>query len=345
MGSGISGGGIDWLTHAINHWSGNVARITLRLIDHEYQRAGEDWAGLDEPMKSFMETMIAGSDLASNLAQVVLAGRAGFLFTIDERWTNETVLPLLDPKGNNDRAVRCWDGYLTTGGASPKMLETSLLDLYIDMAQHFEQPDTENDRLYYQHLAAIALFSGINPVEQGWLNQFTAVANVDGRARWIQAVTSCLSDMPDQSVDAQWDVWMRTYWSNRLSSTPLDMTDPEAGSLANWAVYLKDRFPEAVELACRHKASIEGHPMIVWTLRGRSHQPETTNHLIAHPEHVGRLLTHMLTCTKTLPPIAMSTLQHDLSVVLPELLDVLDDHQSTSLREQAVRLGIQTHTG
>ena len=49
-GSRILGSNVDWLTHAFNHWGGQIAKVLLRVINFEYQEAGDGWAGLPEPL-------------------------------------------------------------------------------------------------------------------------------------------------------------------------------------------------------------------------------------------------------------------------------------------------------
>ena len=118
------------------------------------------------------------------------------------------------------------------GGIGPaRLLESDLLPHYAAMAQHLGAGSENYNRLYAQRLAEVALFSGTNPMEHGWLDQFTAAASGEGRVEWIRCVSSALSRLSSSDVDAKWDSWMLDYWHNRLESKPRALTDEEATAL------------------------------------------------------------------------------------------------------------------
>ncbi|WP_419926867.1 DUF4020 domain-containing protein [Candidatus Poriferisocius sp.] len=333
------------LNHAINRWAGYLADVVLGLVHREYQVAGEGWTGLTGPTKAVMEAMADGSNQASRHAQVVLTSRLGLLFAIDEQWCRGTVLPLVDPKINLDRAIRCWDGYLMGGIGPARLLESDLLPHYAAMAQHLGAGSENYNRLYAQRLAEVALFSGINPMEHGWLDQFTAAASGEGRVEWIRCVSSALSRLSSSDADGQWDAWMCQYWSDRLASKPRALTDEEATALADWTVSLGSRFPEAVDLACEHRASVAEHSKVIIRLCRPNDQPERIDHLETHPEPTARLLAHLLSNTETTSYQRQTLGGKALSEMIPDLLSRLSPELVRSLREQAVRLGIEVLTG
>ena len=230
-GSDILGSKLDWLTHALKHWGGQIAKVLLRLIDFEYQEAGDGWAGLREPLRTLMSRMINGSNYASALAQAILARRVSYLFAIDKQWSQNNVLPLLDPDTDEPRSVRCWEAYLTVGPTNEAMLQAGHLENYLKMVNRLGGLSESNRRYFYQHSAEIALLFDTNSAEKNWLNQFTAIADTEARIRWIQAVAYKLIEFPNDAADAQWDRWIRTYWQNRLSSTPILLTNEEAANL------------------------------------------------------------------------------------------------------------------
>ena len=69
-----------------------------------------------------------------------------------------------------------------------------------------------------------------------------------------------------EDVEAQWEAWMRTYWKNRLRSIPVAMTRDEASAMAEWTVTLGQSFPEAVDLAVQHDASLDEHSQVLFWL-------------------------------------------------------------------------------
>ncbi len=327
-------------TQALNHWAGQLAQVVLRLVHREYQTAGEGWGGLTGPTKTVMESMTNASSYASRHAQVVLANRLSFLFTLDEQWCCSTLLPLLNPNINMDQAIACWDGLLFGRIGPPKLLGTDLLDLFVEMAQHLANRHDETGKYYHQRLAEASLFYGINPIEQGWLDRYTASTTKESHVKWIRQVAYALSRLSSSAADAQWDAWMHKYWNNRLASTPNKLTDEEATALAGWTLSLANRFPKAVELACQHKATVEENSMTVIRLCRADDQPERVDHLEEHPEHTARLLTHLLTNTERNLSRYLTLEVELLSEMIPNLLKHITPQQARLLREQAVRLDI-----
>lgn len=336
----ITGSSVGPLNHAINRWSGQLAQVVLRLVEREYRIEGDNWGGLPDHLSCPMEQMANGSDSSSNLAQVVLARGIGFLFHVDEQWCRAQVLPLLNPDIDRDRAIRCWDGYLMGRIGQPKLLETGLMDLHVEMVEHLAGERTESARLFPRRLAETALFSGINPIEHGWLDGFTGAASGEGRVEWIRQVSFALRHLSSKEADGQWDAWMRQYWSDRLASKPRALTDEEATALADWTVSLGSRFPEAVDLACEHRASVGERSMVIIRLCHPNDQPKRIDHLDTHPEHTARLLAHLLSNTETTSYQRQTLGGEVLNEMVPNLLSRVDPKQARPLREQAVRLGI-----
>ncbi|MDE0115149.1 MAG: DUF4020 domain-containing protein [bacterium] len=338
--TGITESSVGPLNQAINHWAGHLAEVVLGLVHRGYQAAGEGWTGLAGPTKAVMEAMADGSSQASRHAQVVLSSRLGFLFAIDEQWCREQVLPLLDPSIDRDRAIRCWDGLLMGRLGPPKLLETGLLDLFVAMAEHLGGRCDETGANFHRLLAEMGLFSGINPMQQGWLDRFTAAASRECRIEWIRQISYALPHLSSGAADAQWDAWMRQYWSNRLVSKPRALTDGEATALVDWTATLGSRFPDAVELACKHRAEIAGRSIALIRLHHSNDQPERIEHLEKHPEHTARLLIHLLTNTDPVAPLRQTLEGDALNEMIPKLLSRITPEQTLLLREQAARLGI-----
>lgn len=328
------------LNQAINHWAGHLAQVVLRLVEQDYKVEEESWAGLPDRLSRPMEQMAKGSEMASNLAQVVLARGTGFLFHMDEQWCREQVLPLLDPSIDQDRAIRCWDGLLFRGVGPPKLLETGLLDLFVAMAELLGDRHDETGAHYHRRLAEIAVFSGINPMQQGWLNSYTASASESSRVEWIRQVSFALPRLSSMEADAQWDAWMRQYWSDRLASKPRALTDKEATALVDWTATLGSRFPEAVELACKHRAEAAERSIAIIRLHHLDDRPEAVNHLEEHPEHTARLLAHLLANTNPVLPHRQTLEGGALGEMIPKLLSRITPEQALPLKEQAARLGI-----
>ena len=259
----------------------------------------------------------------------------------DESWALSRVLPLLDPDSDQDRALRCWNGYLARGRSDQQLLEAGLLSHYLRLIPLLDKTTSGARVAFHQQLADIALFSGINPLDNGWLRRFIRTAESEDRVGWINQVAHRLRYMPADTAEAQWDAWIRTYWQNRLQSIPRVFTLGEASAIPEWAFTLTDSFPEAVQLAVQHVAKLnELSRITIWlhespNMPNREEPHPRPDYLTTHPEHVNQLLTHLLVNTETL-----DNSHFDLAPIILKLRNRLGPEQTAPLDNQALRLGI-----
>ena len=129
------------------------------------------------------------------MAETIFASDLRFFFGADREWCQDKILPLFDWR-NPDKAQRSWDGFLTVGRFNDSLLEAGLMDLYLETAsQHMDKLRKDTRRSFYQHLAVIALVSGVDTLT--WINEFTsAVADKASRQKLINSVTTNLGDLP-----------------------------------------------------------------------------------------------------------------------------------------------------
>ena len=328
----------EWLFHAINHWAGKTALIALRLLA-DSSRNDTSEAQIPDPFRTLFEEMLTGTDRASQYAQVVLASQLYLLYRTDTQWSLSRVLPLLDPNSDQTRALRCWNGYLTWGRNDQRLLEAGLLNHYLSLIPLLDSITSEARRAFHHHLADIALFSGINPVENSWLGRFTRTAKSKDRVGWIERVAHKLRNMPAEAAEAQWDAWIRTYWQNRLDSRPCVFTIGEASAIPEWAFTLTDNFPEAAGLSVQHEAGLDELSSVLMWLDPSpdiEEEPSRPDYVTTHPEHVNQLLTHLLANTETL-----DSSPFDLARIVRRLRNQLGQEQIAPLLNQALRLGIE----
>ena len=328
----------DWLDLAREHWSALTALVALRVAQHEYHAADVEQAGLADHHKALFEAILAKDTPLANPAQEALAAGAALLFHVDKAWCLEHVLPLLDPTKDPDRAVRCWQAFLRVGKISAELLDGGLIKSYVSMTAHL-------DRINWMHFcrdwASIALYFVKGPKEAKWIGRFTATVNLEIRIQWMNSIREALSELASSEVTANWDTWMRTYWEDRLRSLPKRLIPDEAAALAGWTPYLHDRFPEAVELACKKATALDADShLMISNLTGRHpHRDESETMAGIHPEATAQLLTHMMSNTQRLSD---HFLHSALNNAIPRLLTWISPEQAALLREQAERLNLQT---
>jgi hypothetical protein len=319
----------DWLGRAINHPAGRIAQFWLHAVAADWRAAGDHWAGIPLDTQAQLEVLLAGDDVRSALAEVILASQLPFFFSADESWCEAHVLPLLD-WADPVRARRAWDGYLTWGRANDQLLTVGLLDYYVAATAHADAFRKDLRRQLWSHLAAVALFSELDPLM--WTRSFTKTVEAAQRVEWMNQVTWTLDDMPTDAVEYQWQRWMRQYWQDRTGSIPLQLTFDEASAMAAWVTYLTESssIGEGVALTTARPAGLREHGGILHDLGDRIHHS---------PADFAKLIAHLLRSTQS--PFWEC---HDLANIVPQIRDIANPDDTSTIVEEAIRLGCHNAT-
>jgi hypothetical protein len=312
----------NWLEKAINAPGGLLAEFWLHAVSFEWNSDRDSWTGLSAESRSAIDELLHGGDLHGALAEVIIASQLHFFFAADREWCQTNVLPLL-AWDNPKRARRTWDGFLYWGRWTDQLLEAGLLGNYLDTARHIEGFADEMRGQFAEHLAAVALYSEIDPGT--WAAQFTRTAPDRVRVEWLNHVGWALDRLDADVRDRQWNRWMRDYWAQRLDSIPQRLTFEETSALAGWVVNFETAINEAVDLAVAAPAGLEQHGHVLHDL---------SKHVERAPAAYARLLGHLLTGTK--PPFWDC---HYLQAIVAGLRGRAKEEDIRRIREQGLRLG------
>ena len=312
----------NWLEKAVNAPGGLLAQFWLHVISHEWNSDRESWPGLSAESRGAIDELLHRGGIQGALAEVIIASQLHFFFAADREWCQANVLPLL-AWDNPERARRTWDGFLFWGRWTDQLLEAGLLRNYLDTARHIEGFEDEMRRQFREHLAAVALYSEIDPGT--WTAQFTRTAPVQERVEWLNHIAWALDRLDADVRQRQWNRWMREYWTRRLDSIPLRLSFEEASALAGWVVSLEEAIDEAVDLAVAAPAGLQQHGNVLHDLSERVERA---------PAAYARLLAHLLSGTK--PPFWDC---HYLQGIVARLRGRADEEDIRRIREQSLRLG------
>jgi hypothetical protein len=240
-----------WLHEAINDPGGKVVQFWLYTLSLVRKRAGDKWSGtIPQLYRDRFESATAGTSRAAQLGRVLIASQVRFLFALDPIWTERNVLPLLDFVIDVERAAAAWDGFLSWGTWDEAILP-ELLPLYERSFQHLLKADhSKSDRLC-EHLANIAVFASINPMDNGWLDKFVVEAPAESRATWAVYVRQSLGSLSDERLTALWDRWLGRYWDGRNHGYPKPLEEKEIVAMGEWLPYLGAVFAGAVLEFCK----------------------------------------------------------------------------------------------
>jgi SIR2-like domain/Domain of unknown function (DUF4020) len=253
--------GMGALVEAINTTSGRLGRFWTRATSANWQRAGESWTGLPSAICEQLEIMLSGSGAAKAHAQVVLTSQIHFYFSADRSWTVDHLLPLFR-WSDAATAKRAWDGHLTWGRWTDSLLDSGLLDLYLETFAHIDLLTGDGREQLHAHVADIAISSGVP--RDAWLRELTARASLDDRVGWLKRVTWRLHQLTNSEVGEQWTRWIYSYLTDRIASKPLPFEPQEATAIAPVVARLRgEKFREGVALFEKTEAGIAEHSPVL----------------------------------------------------------------------------------
>ena len=307
--------GVDWLTRAINDWTGKSAMVWMKLPQSAALDNGSRLSSALEAMQYGLTRLLDLAGDPGRLAIAIIGSRLNLLFAAAPEWTTASVLPLFDATTNTERALFAWNGYLYSTSGNQKLLHAGLLEHYLtltlvpevtmpqDPFSKLRDGRTDFRREINRHLAEISLFSGINPQQHGWLTSFISAAPAEWRTTWAQSLSSGLSATTITARSAQWQSWIRDYLTERTAGRPLTLDPAEASELAEWTRHFDAEFPEFVEIILTWpRVPLRKHSRLMYSiakLKDESDDDADSKVDIAarHPEEAVNLLTHLLSAS------------------------------------------------
>lgn len=333
----ITGNVVDSEDHyleAINHPAGDLAQFWMNVVAHEWRAHTDTWSGLPDELRAELDRMVQDQSRNGLLARVLLSTRLRFFMGADPAWAKSRLMPLFAWDRDEADALEVrgiWRSFVQYGQYDDQILAEGLLDAMLaTMRRANDLDDDEAVAQLGRQLATVALKSSLDP--KGWLPTLTTDAPTVLQLAWIRSVGRQLRDMEPKEASAQWNRWIREYWTGRIDSLPRPLTTDEASAMALWVLGLPDDRPAAVELVERTDAGLVKDDRVLMHLTGsrREHQDLTRD-----PETWARYLVHLLRGT-TDPPWA---LDHYLREIVGVLRPVAPSALLTELIEQAMRLG------
>ena len=283
----------DWLLVAINDAAGSLAQFFLRMLWQARKDAGDDWHGLTDDFRSYLEGVIRGCSWAAEMARVVVAASLQTLLALDATWTRHNVFELFAWSTDTRRAQQAWHGYLTWG----KWNNDLLVQMLPRCKETFARIDGDLGDLadhFCELMSGIALYGAVDPMERLWLPDFSLTAGLKARYKWTSAVGMFLKSLPKGSRPEVWTRWMKSYWEFRLGTVPA-LDSGEVVRMAEWSTELEDAFPEAVDLILKSPSAESGDMTRLYLGLQKSGLSRT------YPRESARLLRFLVQSQKRLP--------------------------------------------
>jgi hypothetical protein len=321
----------DWISKTINVPAGQVMDFWFEIFRRRWAAAGDDWRGLRDSDRAFLERALADRTERGALALTQMAARLHLLDAADSSWCRNNLLPLRS-WSDEETAVPFWWGVLTYARWSSGLVAAGLLDGLLDTTQHLKVFQEDQVHRWASLLASIAVQCD-DPAPDSWVGELTAKADADSRLRWLDALEEIFNDLGEPGRDAVWSGWIAEYWRRRTRSEPVALSTGEANALAGLAprVPAKD-FGEAVALVEATSAGFNSHADVA---------EHVSNALIeTQSSEVARFFIHLMKNTDASPGQFWGT--YHLKPKLKHLIAQPGDWNA--LREAALRLRIDLST-
>jgi len=306
----------NWLTVAINHTGGVLAKFYLQAI--AYRKKHEEFRhdGIPIELRDQLDKIIRGGNVAAKMGCIVLASQLHYLFSVDPSWTTNNVIPLFDLSRNELQAIQAWHGFLVWGRWFDDLLH-HLLPLYEQCFKKLDNELVDFRSSFTNHVAGICMFSSLSETRGDWLNTFVAGVSNASRAEFASSIRLLLQSIDTNRVRALWEEWLTGYWENRILGKPIPLSGDEMGEMVQWSPYLKPVYPSVVKMICRYDQELSVDGRIFLNLLEEK-IPE------AFPKDTSCLLRHILTNS-----------QVSFLWKLEEIIEILIEHKEThaDLRE------------
>ena len=332
---------LDWMQAAANSCAGIIAQLIMLSIRPQQQdSAGGSLAPEDA---NLLELTLQGDTAASHHAQVVCAQHLWWLHSLDRPWAGRHVLALLDP-ADQDRAFRCWQGYLYHPRWNDEIIDDGLLDHLLTFAPSIDQCGYNPRSGLARLTVGISLYSTTPPLasQLPWLKQLASTSSEQTRVAFIRALGHELSNLSPEHRRQQWDRWVNRYLTDRVNGEPKPLSDLEATTTAFVGVLLPDLFSEVVDTIVLTPAPLAPEQAILLFLTEKPDEATGSESTIAeqHPHTTAKLLAHMLAPTR----------RADLGSWAEDLQDVYKTLNrlgaiTTELEQQVDRLDLKPPAG
>jgi hypothetical protein len=260
-------GSVDWGGEAINSPTGKLAEL---LIKHPSTDNLERDAGLPKPWLDRAAQLLSLQGDARRFALVFLGHFLDWLYWHDKRWTEDTLLTLLDaPADGRDRDA-LWSGFMW-GARQPAA------PLYLRLKPHFLRMAKEkpNRRRHNAEILSAILLSGWGSVDEGGRRYVTTEelqdvldhADADFLSRVLWQIDSWTAEHAEDWSPKLLD-FLRTVWPKQKTAR----TPEISARLVEIALSQKVSFAEVAREITKLVSKVEDDHMFISELRN----PEET---------------------------------------------------------------------
>ena len=288
----VSSEQLDWATKAINHPAGILALFWLKNLSLRRKQQDPIPRPLNGEYHSALSAIIQDKSTAGKLGRCVLAGHLSSLFTVDEKWTKENLLPFFEKSATEDDYHAVWSGFLTWQRINPSIAEL-LGHAFVGAVKRIKKdyPQRSQRSRFVSAYVTMLVYFVPDPIDK-WIPEFFKNADEADKRDFAFQVKRHLVDMDDARQEELWQRWLKQYWENRLDGIPSPLESEEISRMLDWLPHFNKLFPDAVDLAIQMSSKSLKRSSIVYELNESGlweNYPEAVTNLLLYLRDCGLL--------------------------------------------------------
>lgn len=233
----------DFYSAAINTTEGNLATYWLSAL---YYQCKTETNAVFDLYRTILTKLCSINDPKTIYTIPIICSELNYLFSLDENWSINTIIPIfLD--SNYRRTIHAWHGFLHSSGPSP-IVFAALSDIILTIfPKVHEILPTRIER--FIELCVAMIFWYVRDPNELWIPKLFGMLEEKERQVFAERIRYFLQNISKDNLNSNWDLWLRSYWQNRINGIPEKLTDIEIQSMLSWLPHLDEKFTDGVELA------------------------------------------------------------------------------------------------
>jgi hypothetical protein len=254
----------DWISRAINRPAGVIVEFWMSGLSLSLERKTGAERAMPENYRQWFTMVVHDATSSGGMGRSLLASQTAFLFSLDEEWTRQHIIPLYsDP--DHQKFVQAWDGYLAWGRLYPALVET-LIPAFLSAVQGRIADLNGRRRRFIEFYTALAVLHVPDPTQE-LLPALFQHGSLDDRLTFASRLGYFLRQMQAENKQLLWNGWLRRYWQDRIQGVLAPLDEAEIRKMLEWLPYLGDAFPSAVSLVTRLPTIRIEHSHLLFELR------------------------------------------------------------------------------
>ncbi|HEX6703207.1 MAG TPA: DUF4020 domain-containing protein [Albitalea sp.] len=305
----------DWLSRAINRPAGVIVEFWIHGLSLLVRGKSGTERVMPENYRQWFTTVVQDLGSKGGMGRSLLASQTAFLFSLDEAWTRQYIIPLFsdpDPR----KFAQAWDGFLVWGQLNPGLVEV-LMPAFLSAMQRLVTDLHDRRRRFIEFYTAVAAFHVSDPAQQ-LLPALFQDGSLEDRIAFASHLEFFLRQMQPAAKQQLWDSWLRRYWQDRQQGVLAALDETEIRKMLEWLPHLGDAFPAAVSLAVRSPTIRIEHSHLLFELR-------ESELVTRYPKETAELLIYLCKCGVGYQAACLGTVAERLAQIPAELRRRVDE--------------------